>query len=469
MSTNLGESAAPAFGPDDYPDRRTRDQRAAERVHVDRQIQGLLRMARDDDHASSVDVRLQQRRRPQRGRVQLEAVRRPRRMHLLVAEDRVVLRTGCLDEAAVLHRLAEWVDVDKVPRDRKVACVPVRQRGTRAPRPMPDVVGVLRGDGPDRDVAVDHVIPLAGNIKGAGGPEPSAYAPPFPAVSFGAAGVNQPMVAVLDTGISAEQRSDGYLAMEVLEEDLDLLDDFPPDGLLDAGAGHGPFVTGIVEQVAPRTPITIVRAVDSDGVTTEDELADAMRLAVARGAQILNLSLGTETVDDEPPLALVDVVDDFLSHDGHADVLVVCAAGNGAGEEEVWPAALARDHENVVAVAALDAEGRPARWSTHGEWVGISTIGEGIVSTYVRGTEDGVLIDDPDPDTYGPDAWACWTGTSFAAPQVTGALARLMTESSRRMSPRAALDGLKERGTNFTAAGYGMGVRILTGTGRPSR
>ena len=469
MSTNLGESAAPAFGPDDYPDRRTRDQRAAERVHVERQIQGLLRMARDDDHARSVDARLQQRRRPQHGRVQLEAVRRPRRMHLLVAEDLVVLRTGCLDDEAVLRRLAEWIDVDQVPRDRKLACVPVGQQDVRAPRPMPDVVGVLSGGGPDRDVALNHVIPLAGNIKGAGGPEPSAYAPPFPAVSFEAGGVNQPAGAVLDTGISNEQRSDGYLAMEVAEEDRDLLDAFPPDGLLDAGAGHGAFVTGIVEQVAPRTPITVVRAVDSDGVTTEDELACAMRSAVERGAQILNLSLGAETLDDLPPLALVDVVDDFLSHDDHRDVLVVCAAGNGAGEDEVWPAALAKDHDNVVAVAALDAEGRPARWSTHGVWVGISTIGEGIVSTYVRGTEDGVLIDDPDPDTYGPDAWACWTGTSFAAPQVTGALARLMTVSSRRMSPRAALDTLRERGTDFTAAGYGMGVRILPGTARPPR
>ena len=123
----------------------------------------------------------------------------------------------------------------------------------------------------------------------------------------------------------------------------------------------------------------------------------------------------------------------------------------------------------VASLGFADAEGRPARWSTHGEWVGISTIGEGIFSTYVRGTEDGVLIDDPDPDTYGPDAWACWTGTSFAAPQVTGAVARLMTESSRQMSPRAALDALKERGTDFTAAGYGRGVRILPGTGRPSR
>ena len=44
-------------------------------------------------------------------------------------------------------------------------------------------------------------------------------------------------------------------------------------------------------------------------------------------------------------------------------------------------------------------------------------------STYVEGRESPLL--DAVPHEFGPAAWAVWSGTSFAAPQVTGALARL--------------------------------------------
>jgi hypothetical protein len=451
-------SAKQAFAPGDYPDRRTRDQRAVERVHVERQIRSLLRVARDDDYRRSVVARLQQRRRANPDHVQIEEVRRPRRMDLLVTQDVVVLRRKTADEKAVAE-LAERFGLGDVPEGPGTVCVRVRQ-DSAAPRPMPELVGDMGGGG--ADVAVEYVIPLAGYIKGAGGPEPSAYAPPFPAVTLDEKRA-APVVAVLDTGVSAHTRSDGYLAMPVPKDDRDPLDAFPPDGLLDAGSGHGTFVAGIIEQVAPGTPLRITRVIDSDGLTSEAAVAAGMRLAVReQGARILNLSLGSETVDDRAPYVLQEVVEDFV--DEYPDVLVVCAAGNNADTDPVWPAALAADHANVVAVAALDRYGLPARWSSHGDWVRFSAIGEGVVSTYVQGTEDGELIDDPLPDTFGADSWAAWTGTSFATPQITGALARLMVESDRELSPRAALDELHTRGTDFRAAGYGTGLRILSGT-----
>ena len=451
-------SAEHAFGPGDHPDRRSRDQRAVERVHVERQIRSLLRVARDDDYRRSVVARLQQRRRAHPDHVQIEEVRRPRRMDLLVTQDVVVLRRKTADDKAVAE-LVQRFGLEDVPEGARTVSLRVRQDST-GPRPMRELVGDMCGCG--ADVAVEHVLPLAGHIKGAGGPEPSAYAPPFPAVALQAR-QDAPVVAVLDTGVSAETRSDGYLAVSVPEDDRDPLDAFPPDGLLDAGAGHGTFVAGIVEQVAPGTPLRVHRVIDSDGLTSEAAVADGMRLAVReQGAQILNLSLGSETVDDRAPDVLAEVVAEFAAE--HPDVLVVCAAGNNGDAEPVWPAALAGEHDNVVAVAALDRHGLPARWSSHGDWVRFSAVGEGVVSTYVQGTEDGDLIDDPFPDTYGPDSWAAWTGTSFATPQVTGALARLMVESERELSPRAALEQLHRRGTDLRSAGYGTGLRILPGT-----
>jgi hypothetical protein len=171
------------------------------------------------------------------------------------------------------------------------------------------------------------------------------------------------------------------------------------------------------------------------------------------------MSLGTETVDDTAPPALRAAIGELREQ----GVLVVCAAGNSANSEPVWPAALTAEFDNVVAVAALDPAGDPASWSSHGGWVTCSTIGQGVVSTYVQGTEDGLLIDDPDPDTYGPDAWACWTGTSFAAPQITGALVRLMSEDPTLDTPARALRALQQRGGTVDKD-YGWSVRILPGT-----
>ena len=52
-----------------------------------------------------------------------------------------------------------------------------------------------------------------------------------------------------------------------------------------------------------------------------------------------------------------------------------------------WPAA----HDRVVAVAGLTASLEETDWSTRGPWVTVSAVGEGIVSTYVRGTESSDL------------------------------------------------------------------------------
>jgi len=439
------------FDPEDYPDCRTAEQRAAERVHVERQVRSLLKMATDNDEQRAVFARLDRRRRPNKNRVQLEAVRREERTDLIAAEGSIVARNADMDDR-MLDRLHAEFGVHNPQGEHSVVRLDVR-RDHHTPPSITDIVRRMCSAGVD--VAVNYVIPLAGYIKGAGGPEPSAGVRPFPEV-----GISGPIVTVLDTGISAEHRSDGYLAMPVAAEDVDKLDEFPPDGLLDAGAGHGSFVSGIIQQVAPNADVRIHKVVDSDGITTDIAVAQGLRDAAAAGAQIINMSLGTETVDDTAPLALLEAVRDLRE----SGVVLVCAAGNNAGDEPVWPAALADRFDNVVAVAALGADGEPAPWSSRGSWVTCSTIGEGVVSTYVIGTEDGVLIDDPDPDTYGPDSWACWTGTSFATPQITGALVRLMTEDPQLTTPLDALRELQKRAGDSTPDGYGFAVRILPGT-----
>jgi subtilisin family serine protease len=304
--------------------------------------------------------------------------------------------------------------------------------------------------------SVNHITPLGPIGKGLGGPEPSAGARPFPQGTPAAAEAIR--VAVIDTGIDATRRNDGWLAGVPRDANIDPLDAYPPFGFLDFGAGHGTFAAGVLQQVAPTTDLRMYRALDSDGVGSEVEVASAMVRAVEEGAQILNLSLGTQTFDDGRPVAIevaLEIIAELEAQSGR-EVLVVAAAGNFADTHECWPAAFPAPA--VIAVAGLRADLTPSDWSSRGPWVDCSTIAEGILSPYVQGQESWEI--DPRPDSFPRDAWAVWTGTSFAAPQIAGAVARLCQED--RLAPRAALQELLRRGQPVTD--FGMAVEILPGT-----
>ena len=111
----------------------------------------------------------------------------------------------------------------------------------------------------------------------------------------------------------------------------------------------------------------------------------------------------------------------------------------------------------MVAVGGLTQSLEPADWSSRGDWVDISTMGEGVRSTYVKGQEHPRI--DPQPDKFPRDPWAVWSGTSFAAPQVAGAVAEVAQRQG--VSPRAAFDRLAG---GREVPNYGRAVRILPRT-----
>jgi thermitase len=319
--------------------------------------------------------------------------------------------------------------------------------------------------------APNYLATMAAVSKGVGGPEPAE--PPAPEPDPPAAphavlgtslsgnagdqsGAGPVRVAVIDTGIAPEDRTDSWLRVQRLPGNIDELDVLPagPDGLLDYSAGHGTFVSGIVQRVAPQAQITMYRAADTDGFATDDGVAAAILQAHADGAQIINLSMGIRTVDDAPPPATAAAVATVLSRPETAPV-IVASAGNYGDQSTVYPAAL----PGVHAVAGLTAFLTPAPWSSYGGGVAFSTVAEGIRSTYVRGTESPVF--DPSPDTFSGDAWAVWSGTSFAAPQVAGAIARISYEEN--VSVRDGLQKLADFGKEIP--GYGKAMRILKGIG----
>jgi subtilisin family serine protease len=117
--------------------------------------------------------------------------------------------------------------------------------------------------------------------------------------------------------------------------------------------------------------------------------------------------------------------------------------------------------DGVVAVGALTDDLRPAPFSNHGSWVRCSAVGVGVVSTFVTGIEPPEPQADQPDQVFGADSWALWSGTSFSAPQISGAVARLCGEEPGR-TPRAALDALLAGQPELP--GYGRTVRLLPGT-----
>ena len=123
---------------------------------------------------------------------------------------------------------------------------------------------------------------------------------------------------------------------------------------------------------------------------------------------ILNLSFSAFTEDDEPPPAISGVLR-RLTDDG---VVAVASAGNDGSCRAAFPAALSY----VVAVGALSPLGQ-AFFSNYGPWVDACAPGVDVVSRYF--TDDG-KTKDSDGDLFA--GWASWSGTSFAAPAVVGAI-----------------------------------------------
>jgi thermitase len=259
-------------------------------------------------------------------------------------------------------------------------------------------------------------------------------------------------VAIIDTGINRELRTDGWL--QTIDEDAqneDFLDVVPGDGVLAESGGHGTFVSGIVQQIAPESTITVYRAMDSEGMGPVDLVGSAIVQAAADGANIINLSLGTPAVNHQPPLPLTAALDTLQAD--YPGVIVVASAGNNGDATPVYPAAM----DGVVAVGALKPDMLPVGWSSFGPWVDCSAIGVGVSSTFVEGDEvhaDGTI------QVFGPDAWAIWSGTSFSAAQITGAVAMLCQLDD--LDPADALALLLDG--QPTLADYGVLLQILPGS-----
>lgn len=241
---------------------------------------------------------------------------------------------------------------------------------------------------------------------------------------------------MLDTGLAQDPpssaRKAGALALDQartdnrVSGDPDLPDQaitlpsgsVPADNYLDPAAGHGTFIAGVIEQLAPGCRIVVRRVIDPLGHAFENTVADAIHTVVdelgttLRQPLILNLSFGGQA--PSPPAQLREAVARAVA----ARIVIVASAGNDGVCTPQYPAAF----PNVIGVGGLGPDG-PAPWTNYGDWVDACAPGTDLVSAFFADFNGGFpAVNTWDPDRF--SGWAEWTGTSFATPIVVAAIAR---------------------------------------------
>ena len=229
----------------------------------------------------------------------------------------------------------------------------------------------------------------------------------------------QVMVAILDTGIATHEWWDKSTWYEDCGTDVEDVVDADLDLELDSEAGHGTFVAGVVLQHAPAAHLFIDRVLSSDGVSDELTLVRALHRLHGRfdgrgqPLDVVNLSLGGYTYNNKPNPLLTKAISRFDRR-----TAIVACAGNAASDRPFWPAAIKRS----IAVGALDKSGNArAGFSNYGWWVDACAGGEKVHSAFVRFDGPAKPAGDYDPDKF--TGYARWSGTSFAAPVVSGVIA----------------------------------------------
>jgi hypothetical protein len=184
------------------------------------------------------------------------------------------------------------------------------------------------------------------------------------------------VVAVIDTGVD---RCHPLLAGHLLGGGLDLVDgDISPwesrggldedgDGEVDEAVGHGTFVASLVALAAPGAKILPYRVLDDDGGGTAFNLALALADAIARGVDVINLSLAYRERSV--------VVDLLLEEAERQGIVVVAAAGNDGAETLPFPAV----DSHVLAVTALRPDGASlADFANRGDKAVVAAVGEDV-------------------------------------------------------------------------------------------
>ena len=230
----------------------------------------------------------------------------------------------------------------------------------------------------------------------------------------GGSGVN---VAILDTGV--------YKLHPDLKNRIKDCKDFTQpkpivEGNCDDKNGHGTHVSGIIAAdggndglgiygVAPEVNLMEYKVCSNSGSCWADDIALAIRTAADNGANIINMSLGSD--------AESKLIKDGIIYATNKKVLVVTAAGNdGPYQGSIdYPAAQVES----VAVGALDINLAVTDWSSRG--LNSTTAPYILEEKDIEFAAPGANIE----STWKDGGYVILSGTSMASPHVAGLAAKL--------------------------------------------
>ena len=204
-------------------------------------------------------------------------------------------------------------------------------------------------------------------------------------------------VGVIDTGIDLKHPDlqanikGGYNAINPLKSPND-------------DNGHGTHVAGIIAAlnnsigvvgVGPNIDLYAIKVLNANGSGYLSDVIEGLDWAITNKMQVVNMSLGTSQD--------VQSFHDAIVRTYNAGITIVAAAGNSGGSVS-YPAA----YPEVIAVSATDQNNQIASFSSRGPEVDLAAPGVSIYSTY-KG-----------------QSYATLSGTSMAAPHVSGAAALII-------------------------------------------
>jgi len=248
------------------------------------------------------------------------------------------------------------------------------------------------------------------------------------------------IVAVLDTGVDLTHPD--LRANLMLDQGYDFLDDVPSP---QDDESHGTAVAGIigaignnregVTGIAWHVKLLPIKALNSQGRGPDSAMVKAILYAADAGARIINISsTGTRYS------AALETAVQYAQGKG---ALVVAAAGNTGDNDNAvnYPAAF----DGVLAVGAIDDKDQLASFSQRQSYVALVAPGVDVPSTAWAGAGRG--------------PYASQSGTSIAAPHVSGAAA-ILWELRPDLSASDIAMALRAHADKVASAdpGYGSGI-----------
>lgn len=234
------------------------------------------------------------------------------------------------------------------------------------------------------------------------------------------------IVAVLDTGLATTGAEDGIGCVVSGYVNVLGYDDW------EDGDGHGTHVSGTIAQstnndigvagLAYGACVMPVKVLDDNGSGSFADITDGIYWAVNNGADVINMSLGTNARYN---LRSDPVMDPALNYAYDNGVTVVCASGNDGSRKNVSYPAI---YPTTIAVGAVDLSERVTRYSNKGDGLDLVAPGGDITKDLNGdGYADGVL-----QETLVDGVWGYYffQGTSMASPHVAAIAAMLYAKGA---------------------------------------